>query len=470
MRTEGVFNQYRELITWAQRLLDSLIVTLLLVFFCWFYEVPFQKEFFSLSVITFLLTLLVFQVARLYQPWRTAHFFCMSRRLYLAWILIVLMLSVVGYLTKTSEIYSRRVIISWLLVTPMALVALRLQVYASLRFARAQGRNFRTVVIAGAGVLGQRLAKNVKDTPWLGMLLKGFFDDFLECKEIQLSPNGKNYPVLGDLNRLAEYVQENKIDMVYIALPLRADKRIREVVKALQDTTASVYFAPDIFTFMLLQANVINLKGIPLISLWESPFFGLNGWLKRAEDVALASLILLLSFPAMLIIALGVKLSSRGPVIFKQRRYGLDGKEILVYKFRTMRVCEDGDKIHQATENDERVTSFGRFLRRSSLDELPQFFNVLQGSMSVVGPRPHAVAHNEYYRRRIPGYMLRHKIKPGITGLAQINGCRGATELMEKMGKRIEYDLDYLSKWSIALDMKIIFFTVFRLFSDPHAY
>jgi len=468
--TEGIFNQYRLLIIWAQRLLDGLVVTLLLVFLCWYYKVPFQEDFIFLSAITFCLSLLVFHAARLYRPWRAADLIRMSRRLCLAWILIASILSILGYLTRTSEIFSRRVIISWLVVTPMALVILRLLVYAVLRFARAQGRNFRMVVIAGAGDLGKRLAKSVKDTPWLGIRLQGFFDDFQEEKEIQLYEDGKTYPILGDLDNMAEYVKNQKIDMVYIALPLRAENRIREAVEALQDTTASVYFVPDIFTFSLLQASVTDLRGIPLISLWESPFYGINGWLKRAEDVALASLILLLIFPLMLIIALGAKLSSPGPAIFKQRRYGLDGEEILVYKFRTMRVCEDGAKVVQATENDERVTPFGRFLRRSSLDELPQFFNVLQGTMSIVGPRPHAVAHNEYYRRRIPGYMLRHKIRPGITGLAQINGCRGETQALEKMEKRLEYDLDYLCKWSLALDLKIIFLTVFRLFADPQAY
>ncbi len=470
LRTEGIFNQYRLLIVWAQRLLDGFVVTLLLILSCWYYGVPFQENYIFLSAITFLLTLLLFQAARLYLPWRGADLLRMARRISLSWILIASMLSILGYVTKTSEIFSRRVIISWMLVTPFALVLLRLQVYAALRFARAQGRNSRTVVIAGAGDLGRRLAKNVKDTPWMGMRLLGFFDDFSEDKEIQLYHDGKSYPVLGDLDNMPEYVRENKIDMVYFALPMRAEKRIRKVVDALQDTTASVYFVPDVFTFSLLQASVTDLRGIPLISLWETPFYGINGWVKRAEDIAFGSLILLLAFPMILVIALGVKLASPGPVIFKQRRYGLDGEEILVYKFRTMRVCEDGEKIRQATENDARVTPFGRFLRRSSLDELPQFFNVLQGTMSVVGPRPHAVAHNEYYRRRIPGYMLRHKIRPGITGWAQINGCRGETEALGKMEKRIEYDLDYLCKWSLDLDLKIIFITPFRLLSDRQAY
>jgi putative colanic acid biosysnthesis UDP-glucose lipid carrier transferase len=193
--------------------------------------------------------------------------------------------------------------------------------------------------------------------------------------------------------------------MVYLALPLRAEARIKKVVEDLQDTTASVYYFPDIFAFTLMQACLTELHGIPLISIWESPFLGVNGWLKRLEDIILAGIILILISPLLLFIALGVKLSSPRPIIFTQRRYGLNGNEILVYKFRTMTVCEDGPNILQACQNDSRVTRLGYFLRRTSLDELPQFFNVLMGSMSIVGPKPHAVAHNEYYRQRIPGYV-----------------------------------------------------------------
>ena len=269
---------------------------------------------------------------------------------------------------------------------------------------------------------------------------------------------------------MVEYVQKNQVVMVYLALPLRAEERLREVVDSLQDTTASVYYVPDVFTFSLLSASLTDLRGIPLIALWETPFFGVNGWVKRAEDLVLASLILLLVSPVLALIALGVKLSSPGPIIFKQRRYGLDGHEIVVYKFRTMKVCEDGAQVPQATQNDRRVTALGRFLRRTSLDELPQFFNVLQGTMSIVGPRPHAVAHNEYYRRLIPGYMLRHKVRPGLTGWAQVNGWRGETETLDKMEKRVEFDLDYLRRWSLGFDLKIIWLTIWRSLTDSHAY
>lgn len=467
---QGIFTQYRRLISGVQRLLDGFVVFSLLVLLCWFLEVPFESAYLIVGVTTFLLTMAVFEGAQLYRPWRGANLVRLVRRVFIAWILIAAFLLALGFVTKTSNLFSRGVMVSWLILTPFALTVLRLKVYLGLRWVRAQGLNTRTAIIGGAGDLGKRLAKNMKDTPWLGIHLRGFFDDFTECGEINLQPEGKSYPVLGNLDSLADYVRAQKIDMVYLALPLRSEDRIREVVNALQDTTASVYFVPDVFTFSLLQSSITDLRGIPLVSLWETPFYGINSCLKRVEDIFLATLILLFLLPFMLVIALGIKFSSPGPVIFSQRRYGLDGKEFKVYKFRTMRVCEDGPEVAQATQNDRRVTSFGKFLRRTSLDELPQFINVLQGTMSVVGPRPHAVAHNEFYRSRIPGYMLRHKVRPGITGLAQINGLRGETDTLEKMEKRLEYDLEYLSKWSLWLDLKISFRTILIFFGDSQAY
>jgi putative colanic acid biosysnthesis UDP-glucose lipid carrier transferase len=466
-RNQGIFNEYRWIISRLQWLLDGVVVVLMLFLICWICGESFRLIFQILGLATFLLTIMVFRAAQLYQPWRGANLIRLVRRVFLAWLAIVAILMMVGYVTKTSVLFSRAVLLTWMATVPVALVVLRLQVFWGLRWLRQQGRNSRTVVIAGAGDLGRRLAKNVMETPWLGMRLLGFFDDRV-TEEIHL--DHQRYPMLGTLDDMLGFVQEQQVDMVYLALPLRAEERLRQVVESLQDTTASVYYVPDIFIFSLLSASLTDLRGIPLVALWETPFFGVNGWLKRTEDLVLASLILILVSPLLLLIALGVKLTSPGPIIFKQRRYGLDGSEIRVYKFRTMKVCEDGQNIAQTVRDDSRVTPFGGFLRRTSLDELPQFFNVLTGSMSIVGPRPHAVAHNEYYRRLIPGYMLRHKVRPGLTGWAQINGWRGETETLEKMEKRVEYDLDYLRRWSLWFDLKIILLTVFRGFKDSHAY
>jgi putative colanic acid biosynthesis UDP-glucose lipid carrier transferase len=258
--------------------------------------------------------------------------------------------------------------------------------------------------------------------------------------------------------------------MIFISLPMSAQPRIREILDDLHDTTASIYFLPDVYVFDLMQARFNNVGGIPVVAICESPFSGIDSVVKNTSDFVLASLILVLISPLMLIIALAVKLSSPGPAIFRQRRYGLNGEEIIVYKFRSMTVSEDGEKIVQAQKNDPRITRIGDFLRRTSLDELPQFINVLQGRMSIVGPRPHAVAHNELYRKLIKGYMLRHKVKPGITGWAQVNGCRGETKVLEKMQSRIDLDLNYLQNWSIWFDLWIILRTVWVVLRRENAY
>ncbi|HHE6269788.1 TPA: undecaprenyl-phosphate glucose phosphotransferase, partial [Klebsiella pneumoniae] len=224
------------------------------------------------------------------------------------------------------------------------------------------------------------------------------------------------------------------------------------------------------FTFNILQSRTEEINGVPVVPLFDTPLSGINMVFKRLEDIIVSSIILLFISPILVAISLAVKLSSPGPVIFRQIRYGMDGKPIKVWKFRSMTVMENDDRVIQATKNDTRVTKVGKFLRSTSLDELPQFFNVLFGQMSVVGPRPHAVSHNEQYRSLIHGYMLRHKVKPGITGLAQINGWRGETDTLEKMEKRIEYDLLYIRGWSIWLDLKIIFLTVFKGFINKSAY
>jgi putative colanic acid biosynthesis UDP-glucose lipid carrier transferase len=277
-------------------------------------------------------------------------------------------------------------------------------------------------------------------------------------------------PTLGKLAALADYVKSHHVDLIYITLPMASQPRILNLLNQLRDTTSSIYFVPDIFMFDLIQARVDTITGIPVVAVCETPFYGFNGVIKTVSDYLIGAAALIVTAPLMLLITLAVKMDSPGPVFFRQRRYGLDGRQITVYKFRTMTVQEDGNEVRQATKDDVRITRVGRTLRRTSLDELPQFINVLQGRMSVVGPRPHAVAHNETYRKLIDGYMVRHKVKPGITGWAQVNGFRGATETVEKMQQRIEYDLAYLRNWSLRLDLMIILKTILVLFGDRKAY
>jgi len=383
-----------------------------------------------------------------------------------SWFVVVALLLLIGWATRTLNSFDPRVIVTWVFAAPVALFAARALMPVVLpRLLAAEGVQ-RVAVIAGEGELGRKLAERIRGTPFLGIRLAGFFDDRSPERLGSVEPGES----LGALDQVAVYVKTHHVDLIYITLPMASQPRILKLLDELHDTTASIYFVPDIFLFDLIQARTDTIGGIPVLAACETPFYGINGLIKRASDIVLASAILALILPVMLAIAIGVKLTSPGPTLFKQRRYGLDGKEIVVYKFRTMIVLEDGNVIKQATRNDRRVTRFGAFLRQFSLDELPQFFNVLQGRMSVVGPRPHAVAHNEIYRRLIKGYMMRHKVRPGITGLAQVNGLRGETDTLDKMQARIEHDLEYLRNWSLQLDLQIVVKTVFVLLKKQDAF
>ena len=381
------------------------------------------------------------------------------------WVAILGLLGLLGWATRTLEAFDQRVILIWALATPAVLFAAhRLLPRVLPRVLATQGLQ-KVAVIAGANDLGRRLADKLRD-PILGTRVAGYFDD-RGAGRLQNLPAAQN---LGGLSALADYARAQRIDVIYIALPMASQPRILRLLEDLRDTTASIYFVPDIFVSDLIQARVDSLGGIPVVAVCESPFYGFNGVVKRVSDLCSAGVILTAIAPLLVFISIGVKLSSPGPIFFKQRRYGLDGRKIVVYKFRSMTVAEDGDLVRQATRNDSRITRFGAFLRRTSLDELPQFINVLQGRMSVVGPRPHAVAHNELYRKLIRGYMIRHKVRPGITGLAQVNGFRGETDTVEKMKARIEQDLQYLRNWSLLLDLQIILKTVVVVLGRQNAY
>jgi len=296
--------------------------------------------------------------------------------------------------------------------------------------------------------------------------VKGFCDD----RSLERIPEFSQNCLLGTLSETAGLVRQQDIDFVFITLPMASQQRILDLLDDLGDTTASIYFVPDIFMFDVIQARFDHLKGVPIIAVCDSPFYGAHAAVKRFSDILLATALLLAAAPLMLFVAAGVKLTSPGPIIFPQRRYGLYGNEVVIYKFRSMTVTEDGAANYtQVTRVDNRVTKFGAFIRKTSLDELPQLFNVIQGRMSLVGPRPHAIAVNEHYRRQINGYMIRHKVKPGITGWAQVNGYRGGDNL-EHMKGRIECDLEYIRNWSLGLDFWIILKTVRLVIFDRHAY
>jgi len=450
-----------------QWLIDPLVVVGSLMFVIGHLGIIFDSGYEALAIIAFLLTLQIFPDVDLMSSSRhgggtKAH----TAGLLVAWAEFVFVIVVLGYATGYLWVLPVEFMGYWFLVTPVVLVMARWLVgWVFSRFL-ASDENIRNVVIVGVNDISQRLARELVEDPSLAMSLVGFFEDRGADRVGSPGPGA----VLGRLADLPAFVRKRHIDRIYIALPMIQEQRLLKLLDELRDTTASVYFVPDIFMFDLIQSRVDQINGIPVLAVCETPFFGINGLVKKLSDFAIAAAILALVSPLMLIIAIAVKLSSRGPVFFKQKRYGLDGQEINVYKFRSMRVCEDGDNVVQAIRADPRVTPIGAFLRRSSLDELPQLINVLQGRMSLVGPRPHAVAHNEQYRKLIKGYMVRHKVKPGITGWAQVNGLRGETETLDKMKARIEYDLDYLRNWSLALDLKIILKTIWVVLAGRNAY
>ena len=447
------------------RILDGLLIFAALQICGRLFNVELRDPYWFAIAWAVILFFLIAEARGLYQSWRLAPMHQEVGQVALTWATVFVLLVVLAFSTKTSAIYSRLVIFSWALLAPAMLVTVRLVVRWGLRELRKHGRNTRTLAIAGISASTQKLIAQVQAAPWLGFRIIGIYDD----ADANCQPY-RDLPLRGDLAQMVTDVHAGGIDFVYIALPMHEEGRIVQLIDALADTTASVYIIPDFFVFDLLHARWFSLGGLPMVSVFESPFHGVDGWLKRAEDLLLGSLILLLIFPLLLLIALAVKMTSPGPVIFRQRRYGLNGQIVEVWKFRSMTVCEDGDLVTQAQKSDVRITPFGAFLRRTSLDELPQFFNVLQGDMSIVGPRPHAMVHNEQYRRLIHGYMLRHKVKPGITGWAQVNGWRGETDTLEKMEKRIEFDLAYMRNWSLWLDLKIIGLTVLKGFSGQNAY
>ncbi len=388
-------------------------------------------------------------------------------RVSMTWLITFLSLVFIAFVTKTSEQFSRVVLLAWLVITPMLLVLARYMLRLIFAHFRRLGLNNRTVAIVGMTQHGLHFARDLENNPDYGYHVVGFYDDRSDRihKEVL-----DHYPNLGNFDDMINSARAGEWDQIYLALPVEAKKRMLRLLDQLADTATPVRLLPDYFTTNLLHSKFIEIADNPVLCIYDSPFSGDHALIKRIEDIIVGTLILTLISPLMLIIAGAVKLTSPGPVFFKQTRYGLKGEKIRVWKFRSMTVCEDNGDIKQATRGDERYTRIGEFLRKTSLDELPQFFNVLQGSMSIVGPRPHAVAHNEQYRSLIPGYMLRHMIKPGITGWAQVNGWRGETNTIYKMRKRVEYDLEYMREWSLWLDLKIIFMTIFKAFNDKNAY
>lgn len=444
---------------------DALIVSFSLVAVVFAYVMPWKPLYLPPAILAAVLYPVAAAVLGIYSDWHNRAYRLRQLRIVAAWTLVTACLLILAYGEKDSSLYSRRIMLTWLGIVPVLLLVSDAFLQPLLRWLRGRtNRRPEKVAVFGANGLADRLVKSLSGRT-NGAEFVGYYDD---RRKEETFEGGK---VEGGFEELLEAVASGLVNSVYIVLPMRAEVRIRELLERLSDTTATVQWVPDLFAFRLLHSELSVLDGIPVIGLCQTPFREFNAILKRMEDLVLASVILTFIAVPMAMIAIAIRLSSSGSVLFRQRRFGMDGESIEVLKFRTMNVEEnDPDSIRQASRNDPRVTRLGAILRKTSLDELPQFFNVLGGTMSVVGPRPHAVAHNEQYRRLIGGYMWRHKVKPGITGWAQINGFRGEIKDLKDMQQRIRYDLDYIDNWSLLFDLYIVFLTSFRGFHNKNAY
>lgn len=426
----------------------------------------FFEAYQMLAMLAGLLSYFVFRRFDLIESWQPGRPGTVGTQVLASWGWMVAALMLVGLLTQFADAFARRVLVIWFVAVPVLFMVTHVMARHGLRKVLPQMAVKRSAVIVfandSARMLGDKLLKSST------FELQGYFDD---REEDRTGGGIPGVPLMGKARNAAQYVRDHEIEVVFVVLPDSGARRAMAVIDDLGDTTASLYYVPDFFMFSLLKAQVGEIESVPVLQVAESPFYGVDGMLKQLFDFVFAFFAVIAISPVLIGIAVAVKLSSPGPALFMQKRYGLNGKRFWVYKFRSMKVDAPDSGTRQATKDDDRITRVGRFIRKTSLDELPQFFNVLKGEMSVVGPRPHTVAHNEHYRKEVRRYMLRHKVKPGVTGWAQVNGLRGETANIERMEERIAYDLEYIRNWSPLMDLKIIFLTVWMVVrGDENAY
>lgn len=468
MQYGSPIKRYQSALPFFLQTADCLIIMGVLLFGSWLYGVSWNSQYSLLMTFSVILYLWLSHQQGMFNAGFSQKLSEEFMSVAKVWGLTCGHLLVLAFLLKISEDFSRVVMVGWLVAVPFLLLAQRILSRQALSLIYLSNARTNKCAIAGCGELALKLAKNIESSPWMGLSVVGCYDNLVAPGT--LLDETSELEVKGRLKDLSVAAKKGEIDIVYLALPMHAIEVMKELLAELVDSSVQVEFVPDVFTFNMLNSRIKDTGGLPTISVYDSPMDGVGRFVKRVEDVALGSMILCLIAIPMLFIALAVKLTSPGPAIFKQRRYGLNGESIEVWKFRSMTTCDNGDTIVQAKQGDARITKLGAILRKTSLDELPQFINVLQGTMSLVGPRPHAIAHNEQYRKEIGGYMQRHLVKPGITGWAQINGWRGETGTLEKMEKRIDHDMYYIRNWSVWFDFKIIFLTIFKGFVGKSVY
>ena len=468
-RSHGLLREHSSLLALALRLLDALLVGFAgWLTYWWYLGEPYPSDSYELALlIGILVSALMLSRFGLYRPWRGASLLNELGRITLAWIAVGGVLVALAFFTKMGATYSRVWGFSWFGLTWVLLVMSRMVLRSALQWLRARGYNSRRVVVVSSQGLGATVAEQILKAPWAGLQIVGIFGE----PHSVVAERGLAIPVLGGVQDVLDFVNHERVDQVWLALPLSEEQQILALVEKLRNTTVDIRLVPEVSALRLLGRSIMEMAGLPVVELSVSPMTGSNRFVKAIVDRVLAILILLLISPLMILIAAAVKWTSPGPVFFAQLRHGWDGKEFEMYKFRTMIDHQESDgQVTQALRDDPRLTTIGKFLRSTSLDELPQFFNVLEGSMSIVGPRPHAVAHNHHYRRLIDDYMRRHKVKPGITGWAQVNGFRGETDTLEKMEKRVQHDLFYIENWSVWLDLRILTLTLLKAWNNKNAY
>ena len=423
--------------------------------------VELELQYRTLMALSALLTIIFYNAFGVYR--RSLGVTGVFTQLIKAWGAVVLSLILMLFVTKTSIYYSRQIILLWVVATFLLQFSAHILLLKAVRRYRKKSEWKEKAILVGAGDLAKYLAGYINSDPWLPFQIVGVADD---NEEALLTWQAPDIALIGGLDEIHQFINEQNVRKVFMALPLNSSANIERLYIDLLATNLDVSWVPDIFGLTLINPNVKEIAGVPIFALSETPLIGSRALAKSAVDKILAILAIMITSPIMIATAVAIKATSPGPLLFRQKRHGWNGAEIDVLKFRSMREHEESEgMVSQATQDDPRITTVGRFIRRTSIDELPQLFNVLQGTMSMVGPRPHAVEHNNYYSELIHTYFARHKIKPGITGLAQVKGFRGETKTLEKMEKRVECDLEYINNWSVALDLKILTQTIFVLFS-----
>jgi len=438
------------------RILDllSVFIAASIAYYLRFRDINMPSNYQVLIVMACLIVFSITNYKSVYQSVRGQYGFNLFAKLCMSWLLAGFVLFSILVFTHQADYFSRIFLGGWWLGVFLFMTVSRVLVYGALALIRTRGADVKTIHIIGDGASHVLVSEKLALNSWSGLKVGSFFD----TENLKLS-------------QLEREVIEADEDEIWICLPLSHGAIINNIMINLDQSTRNIRYIPNVEDLRLLNNDIYQVAGLNVLTLSADSLNGLNSTIKQLEDIVLGIIFTVLTAPVMLLIAIAIKSTSKGPVLFKQQRHGLAGEEISVYKFRSMYVHEEEiGKITQAVKGDGRITKIGGFIRKTSLDELPQFWNVVQGKMSIVGPRPHALAHNDDYRERVEAYMTRHKVKPGITGWAQVNGFRGETDTLEKMQKRVEFDLYYIDNWSFWFDIKIIIMTVFTGFFGKNTY